>query len=137
MRVVKLACVVIASAGLAVFTAAGSAGAAPKPQPTGSVTADCSDGHHYDVVTAGGGNSNWTPAFLGHQVLVPIAFGEFIGSFTGPDGTFPIDQPATVQNAGKGGTNAQLFCTYHIDNTDGTFHFEGDGSVTLAVVGQR
>jgi hypothetical protein len=136
MRHLKSVAAIGAFVALTAFTA-GAAGAAPKPQPTGSVSADCSDGQHYDVVTAGGGNSNWTPAFVGHGVFVPIAFGEFIGVASGPDGTFPIDDPPRVQNEGKGGSNARLFCTYHIENDDGDFHFEGDGSVTLAVVGKK
>ena len=122
MRSVRLGCIAVAVVALGAFMA-GSAGAAPKAPPTGTITADCSDGHHYDIVTSGGGNSNWTPAFVGHQVFVPIAFGEFIGEATGPDGTFPIDDPPVAQNANKGGTNARLFCSYHIENTDGPFHF--------------
>jgi len=129
-------------AGTAVLAAAAlvpaAAGAAPKPDPNLSITLNC-PGTALDgpVVTAGGGNSTWTPAFRGSKVvLVPVAFGAFTGTATGPDGSFPINDPPIAQGANKGGNHPLISCTYHIVGTDGPFSFVGDGSVSAFVVGK-
>jgi hypothetical protein len=116
-----------------VIIGTGTAGAAPKPDPYTTITVTCAGiAEPFTVTTAGGGNSNWTPAFVGHATYVPISFGAFSG--TGPDG--PFVDPARTQNANKGGSNARLDCTYTIDTPPGPFHFEGTGSVVVAVVGK-
>lgn len=109
--------------------------AAPKPQPGTTISVTCGE-ESFNVVTPPG-DGNWTPAFANGKVYIPVAFGEFHGSSTGPDGTEEFTEPARTQNAGKGGKNPRLDCTYTVTGVDGPYSFTGAGTVTVAVVGKK
>ncbi len=92
---------VMVSAVTAALVAGGAPLAAAAPPEQEPITLLCDDGETYDVVVSGGGA--FTPGRVvgTNQVLVPIAFGEIVG--TAPDGTVLFaDEPIA-----KGGGNIQ------------------------------
>ena len=130
----KLFVAAVLIGGTALIASAMPAGAAPKAEPGLTITVTCGD-QTFDVVTPRG-SGQWTPAFANGNVYVPVAFGEFHGTSTGPDGTFEFTDPALTQNANKGGTHARLDCSYTVTGVDGPFTFTGTGTVTVAVTGK-
>ncbi|MEA3054930.1 MAG: hypothetical protein QOD30_362 [Actinomycetota bacterium] len=115
-------------------------GAAMLATTAGPVAAAGGGGEHialacgqttYDVVT--NGNGDWTPARDSNSTLVfhPTAFGEFHGTFTPSDGSPAqdvTDPPFERKNAPSNGHPTDS-CTYHIDFSDDSGTFVGDGSV--------
>jgi hypothetical protein len=118
--------------GTALIGTAAPAVAAPKPDPNTTVTVTCGE-QTFNVVTNDG---DWTPAFANGTVYIPVSFGEFHGTGTGPDGTFEFTDPPRTQNANKGGAHARIACTYTVTGVDGPFSFTGTGSVVVATVGK-
>lgn len=103
------------------------------PKPDGNIVLTC-DGESYDVVVAG--NGAWTPAHDLDSTLigVPVAFGEFTGTFT-PNGGEPesFTEPPFAKPHQPRTNNIILECSYTVSGAfpDGTF--SGAGSVTLMV----
>lgn len=126
----KLAAVgVLALLGVGVSNA--TAGAAPKPGL--AVVLNCG-GEIVDVSVAG--NGDWTPAhdLNSNLVGVPIAFGEFTGTFTptgGGDLLF-TDPPFAKPNVPKT-RNLIVDCTFTVAGPVPGGSVSGNGSVTLMV----
>jgi hypothetical protein len=92
------------------------------------------EGEIFQVVVAG--NGLWTPAHdLGSTLVgVPLAFGEFTGTFTPTDGepeTF-TDPGAAKPNVPRS-SNLIAECVYTVSQTSPEGTFTGSGSVTLLV----
>lgn len=116
----------------------GPAGADPKKGEV--VPLECDNGQSYEAVVSPG-NGNFTPAhdMAGTGTFVPVGFGEFTGTITGPDGA-PIgsftDPPVAKGQSAK--NRSVLTCTFSFifvnDGSDPTSPigttFEGSGSVT-------
>ena len=115
----KLAMVPVAAA-LVVGGASLAAAAPPEPEVIPLV---CDNGETYEAVVKGRGE--FTPAHLGdHQVLVPIAFGDFVYTATPPDG-----DPVTVREPGSAKGRGNVADRNPRETLSCTF----SGSFTLAV----
>jgi hypothetical protein len=92
---------VMVSAVTAALVVGGAPLAAAAPPERETIPLVCDDGETYEVVVSGGGA--FTPGRVvgTNQVLVPIAFGETVG--TAPDGTVVFTDPPIA----KGGGNVQ------------------------------
>jgi hypothetical protein len=91
-------------------------------------------GETFQVVVAG--NGEWTPAhdLNSNLVGVPIAFGEFTGTFTPTEGepeTFT--EPGSVKPNMPRSSNLVVECTFSFSETSPEGTFTGSGSVTLLV----
>jgi hypothetical protein len=123
----------VGALALGVVVPVGVAGADPKPADDVEVVLTC-DGDDYPITTAG--NGRWTPAHdLGSTLVgVPIAFGEFEGTFT-PDGGTPerFTEPAFEKPNAPRTANLILTCTYTVEGPVPYGYVEGEGSVTIMV----
>ena len=131
----------IASALALGATAAGFAGPAGADPNSDVIALVCDNGQSYEVAVAGGGD--FTPAhdLASTGMLVPVAFGEFTGTITGPDGVVieTFTEPAYAK--GQSGKNKSLVtCTFSFEFVNegpdadpelpvGAI-FEGSGSVS-------
>jgi len=91
-------------------------------------------GETFQVVVAG--NGEWTPAhdLNSNLVGVPIAFGEFTGTFTPTEGepeTFT--EPGSAKPNMPRSRNLVVECTFSFSETSPEGTFTGSGSVTLLV----
>lgn len=103
------------------------------PPATIDVTLYCGE----EVVPVSvGGNGAWTPAHALNSTLVgvPLAFGEFSGTFypTGGDPISFTDPPFAKKNFPKT-RNILVDCTYTVSGASPDGTFVGEGSVTLMV----
>ncbi len=144
---IKAVAVGMVAAGVAVVAPGGTALADPGGQP---FTLTCA-GQTYDVTTPPG-HGDFTPAFdlNGTRVFIPVSFGAFTGTITGPAGftdTF-TDPETAVKGSGKQGNTTE--CTYRFVDTStltaaeaaaeglpgpGTYTFVGTGTVTGQIRG--
>ncbi|WP_299442078.1 hypothetical protein [uncultured Phycicoccus sp.] len=122
------------AAGLALAaTCLAAAPAHADPPAYFDITLQC-DGETFAVSVAG--NGDWTPAHDLNSPLVgvPIAFGEFTGTFTPTDGepeTFT--EPAYAKPNVPRTRNLIVDCTYTVAGEFEDGSFTGYGSVTLMV----
>jgi hypothetical protein len=129
MRVAIFAALVIVAAGLT----AGVATGAPVNSPqTAAITITCPSGSFAGVVTLVSGE--WTPAHSldSNAVFIPIAFGEFIGTATDPDGNvlFTVDEPPLVKGSSVPQNGKLQECTGLIEFDFPGGHFTGSSPVT-------
>lgn len=113
-----------------------TAGADPKPDL--AITLYCGGEEGETVHVSVGGNGDWTPAhdLNSTSVGVPIAFGEFNGTFT-PTGGSPraFTDPAFAKKNIPRSRNLIIECTYTVDGSFPEGTFTGGGTVTLMVPG--
>ncbi len=123
----------LAAAVVACSMAVTSAGsAAPKNAPESlTVTIVCPSGTYVAVVN---GNGEFTPAHSldSNTVLIPIAFGEFTGTFTDANGVTTTEtEPPSAKGSAVPANGRIQDCTYSFLQSfpDGS-SFAGSGSVT-------
>ena len=129
MRAGRLTRVIAAGATIAGIAAA-PAFAGPEKE---TIPLECDNGNSYVVEV--NGNGDWTPArdTAGNQVLVPLAFGDFVSTVTFPDGTSITEtEPGSAKGNGNAGnkTGDTVSCTFSFEGDEDGVHFEGTGSVT-------
>ena len=122
-------------AGALALTGVGVSGATAHADPSVGelVELEC-QGETFQVVVAG--NGEWTPAhdLNSNLVGVPIAFGEFTGTFTPTEGepeTFT--EPGNAKKNMPRTRNLVVECTFSFSETSPEGTFTGSGSVTLMV----
>lgn len=120
-------------AGLALAATCLAAPASADPPAFGHIVLQCGDETVHISVA---GNGDWTPAHDLDTTLVgvPIAFGEFTGTFT-PTGGEPetFTEPGYTKPNVPKTRNLIVDCTYTVafEAPEGTF--TGEGSVTVMV----
>jgi hypothetical protein len=129
--------IVLAVAAVAALVLPTAASAAPKPDPSFTLTLDCPGTAFDGPVTVPPGDADWTPAFMGHSTFLPVAFGTVTGTFTAPNGTVDtFTEPPRVQNANKGGNHPRLTCTFAGSGSEDGGTFVVSGTVIAVVVGK-
>lgn len=93
----------------------------------------CDNGVTYRIVVAG--NGEFTPAhdIDSNTILVPTAFGPFVGTVTDPDGNVvqEINEPGSTKGQSSKQRRTTATCTFHLEETDEAgFTFSADSSVT-------
>ncbi len=111
------------------IVAVGGAGAAPVNAKNAlSITITCPSGV-FEAVVVGNGEFSVAHAVASNSVLIPIAFGEFTGTFTDTLGnTETFTDPPIAKGSSSPRNGAVVECSFTIDVTfpDGTFTGEGD-----------
>lgn len=93
----------------------------------------CDNGVTYRIVVSG--NGEFTPAhdIDSNSILVPTAFGPFVGTVTDPDGNVveEINEPGSAKGQSSKQRRTTATCTFHFEETDEAgFTFSADSSVT-------
>lgn len=133
------ACTVLsATAALLAASAAGAAADPSNAKNGGLVPVTCDDGNVYTLVL--NGNGSFTPGHVSDStsVFVPVAFGEFVGIITHPDGSVEtITDPPEYKGRSASGAKRTTTCTYTFEFTENGSHFLGTGSVVALTTPQR
>ena len=100
------------------------------------ITIVCPSGT-YEAVVNGNGAFTAAHAVDSNTVLIPIAFGEFTGTFTDPDGNeFPETDPPVAKGNAVPANGRVEACNYTVDlSFDDGASFVGGGSVTGFIPG--
>jgi len=100
------------------------------------ITIVCPSGT-YEAVVNGNGAFTAAHAVDSNTVLIPIAFGEFRGTFTDPDGIVSTvtDPPLAKGNAVPANGRVEL-CNYSVEQFFDGASFVGGGSVTGFIPGR-
>ncbi len=135
----RKASILVAAVAAAALLVPATASAAPKADPTQTISVDCTGTRYDGTVIAVPGDGNWTPVFVGHTTFIPVSFGAFTGTFTPTAGgtPFTFTDPPHTQNENKGGNNERLACSYTFTGTSPEGTFFGTGTVVVAIVGKR
>lgn len=135
----------VLAAGLAVSVPPGVAVADPGDAAE-SFELDCGAAGTFDVVT-GDGRGGFTPAFdtSSNKVFIPVVFGSFTGTLTGPGGFEDTESEEGTTVKGSGKQRSLTTCSYSFEETfeltdeeaeaeglpgAGVYTFTGTGTVT-------